>query len=96
MALGQCPRANAPDCPYRSQVGCESNKHHQYWPRRDYKTSLEKEFRELPENKEQICKWLHQLIHENSEPPEKPNVQDMIRAIAQSAIQGGQEHDKAA
>lgn len=58
-----------------------SDVHHEYYPSSAYKTKLEKEFRELPINKEQICRCLHNAIHALEEPPKKPSVQEMRQAI---------------
>lgn len=88
--LGECPRASREreGCPFmNSPEGCKSNTHHLFWPRRIYKTALEREFRELPENKVQMCKWEHLDLHEFTFPPQKPNHRDMIKAIMESTTQ---------
>jgi hypothetical protein len=85
--LGVCPRENTPGCPYMERGGCASNEHHRLWPRRRYKSQLEKQFRDLPENKEQLCRWEHDLLHEFELPPEKPSLETMLVALSQLAIQ---------
>jgi hypothetical protein len=101
-----CPSPRS-DCPYYDRRprgplkgkqfhGCFSDTDHHYWPENQYTTRLEKEFRNLPENKEQICRDLHDERHEFEHPPKKPSVEDMIRAIAQSALEGGQSEEQAA
>lgn len=58
-----------------------SDVHHGYHPASSYKTKLEKEFRELPINKERICRCIHNAIHALDPPPEKPSVQEMREVI---------------
>jgi hypothetical protein len=47
-------------------------RHHKYWPRSDYKTTLEKKFRNLPENIQLVTADAHTRIHKQS-PPKKPS-----------------------
>lgn len=81
---GECRLENAA-CPFYPE-DCHSNTDHLFWPRHDYKASVERKFRNLPENKRQICAFAHVLRHVNEAPPEKPSRDEMIAAIAQSAI----------
>lgn len=70
------------DCKYQnSKHGCRQNIHHIYWPAADYKTDIEKEFRELPENKVALCMQEHDEIHRTELPPEKPDRETMLLAI---------------
>jgi hypothetical protein len=55
--------------------------HHLAYPRRDYKTAVEKRWRELPERKVEICRWLHQNIHASGYLPAKPDREDMLTDI---------------
>lgn len=85
--IGECPSPNREGCPlYDKGRKCRSNTHHLYWPANKYNSPLEKEFRELEENKEQVCIWEHSLIHEEEYPPKKPRTEVMIQAIARAAI----------
>lgn len=61
--------------------GCYSDSHHVLYPANRYQTPLEKAYRDLPENKEQVCAWTHQLIHEQLPPPKKPSLRRMIAAL---------------
>jgi len=81
---GECHLEN-PACPFYPD-DCASNTHHTAWPRRDYKNSVERRFRNLPENKHQVCAFAHVLIHVNEAPPDKPTREVMLQAIAASAI----------
>ncbi len=80
MVRGECPRENV-DCPLYFE-GCFTDLHHLYFPRRDYKTNVEKQFRNLPENKEQLCRAEHNERHATEPPPLKPSRDEMLGAIA--------------
>ncbi len=82
--IGVCPESNQ-DCPYFEE-GCYSDVHHEYFPRRNYRTKIEKQFRELPANKEQLCRLAHDILHLTERPPIKPDRDVMITAIGQSAL----------
>lgn len=70
------------DCPVRQFArGCFEDVHHEYYPRSDYVTKLEKEFRELPDNKTKMCRAQHNERHATEQPPEKPSVEDMRYAV---------------
>lgn len=70
-------------CPLsQTKRGCFRDTHHLYFPRFLYTTELEKEFRELPENKVELCRREHNEIHATTEPPEKPSRQQMLAAVA--------------
>lgn len=92
-----CPTPRE-DCPFfnmkpkrslkkQTTNGCHSDDHHLYYPARDYTTPLEKEFRQLPENRQQTCRWEHELIHLEDPAPRKPKAEQMIQALSQIAIQ---------
>ena len=57
------------------------NRHHVWWPRKDYKSEVEKKFRNLPCNILWIDEMAHRLLHIYTEPPRKPKVSDMWQAI---------------
>lgn len=81
MARRPCPNPEEA-CPYFTDRGsCFSDNHHLYWPRVDYRRGLEREFRELPENKQQLCRWEHDEIHATQEPPAKPSLEIIRRAL---------------
>lgn len=101
-----CP-APSEDCPYfwrkprgplkkQQSHGCSSDEHHLMWPKRNYQSPLERQFRELPENKEQTCRWEHDEIHQFDHPPKKPTAEAMISAIARAALEEGLSHEQAA
>jgi hypothetical protein len=76
-----CPNAS-PECKYfKSKHGCRTNIDHYYWPARDYTTPIEKEFRELPENKDEKCMAEHDERHRTERPPQKPSRDEMLLAI---------------
>lgn len=81
MARGSCEN-NYPECPYRRHY---SDSHHEYWPRNLYLTKVERTFRNLPENKQQLCRYEHDLAHQE-EPPVKPSREEMLGAIAVSNV----------
>lgn len=72
-----------PDCPYERHY---SDVHHDFYPGSDYKTVVERTFRELPENKQQLCRYEHDLLHLTEQPPEKPSRAEMIDAISESDV----------
>lgn len=87
---GECPTPR-PECPYHNRPGgCFSDTHHLYYPGVDYSGIIDEEFRELPENKEQICRWEHD-IKQVETPPEKPNRRYMLGRIA-TALAAGEIH----
>lgn len=78
-----CPESNS-DCPYFTD-GCYSDLHHQYWPSPDYTGTIANKFRELPENKQQLCRREHDQVHEGS-PPAKPSLEVMEHTIVTSGV----------
>ena len=77
MAIGECPNPQ-PDCKYAPS--CYGDSHHEVWPRRDYKTGVEKRYRRLGVNIVQLCRSEHEEIHAGP-PPEKPSRDEMLQAI---------------
>lgn len=74
----ECPFAND-GCRYAPD--CYADTDHYYWPGYDYKTRVERDFRELPENKDQLCRDLHDQRHATEEPPDKPTRDFMVQAL---------------
>lgn len=88
MARGECPTPR-PECPYAERRGgCFSDEHHLYFPASDYCDIMGSEFRELPENKEQICRWDHDERHATELPPERPPRAQMLGALATAVAEG--------
>jgi hypothetical protein len=76
-----CP-FETPDCKYFNlSSGCFSDIHHLYFPRREYRSPTEKRFRELSENKVQLCRQDHDDLHAVTDIPEKPDLEIMRQAI---------------
>lgn len=85
---GECPNPR-PDCPYAElKGGCFSDEHHLFFPRVDYRGIIASEFRNLPENKEDICRWDHDEIHATTEPPERPSREYMLGALVTALADG--------
>lgn len=84
---GECPLTPSEkrSCRQRKPY---SDTHHTYYPRNIYNTAIEKAFRELPDNKEQLCRCEHSDIHATELPPEKPSVSEMRAALGNAAIEG--------
>lgn len=77
-----CPARDTPACPIFAQEGeCYEDKHHKYWPAPEYRSKIEKEFRQLEINKLTICRWLHNTIHAVALPPEHPTAAEMKKVI---------------
>lgn len=69
-------------CELFRKIGkCFMDVHHLCHPRKDYKKPVEREFRNLEENKVYTCRNLHQIEHSVFEPPEKPDLEIMRLAI---------------
>lgn len=76
----ECPPN--PDCPFfNSDRGCEQDKHHLWYPKREYKTGLEKRFRNLSCNVINMCMYQHQQLHLTEQPPVKPDIEVMRKVI---------------
>lgn len=87
-----CPHANQA-CPYwdrptpeqlepAQEHGCFSDTHHNYFPENRYVSKLDKQFRDLQDNTEQLCRDDHEYLHETTLPPKKPTPLEMVAAIA--------------
>lgn len=88
MSRGECPNPR-PECPYAElQGGCFSDEHHLFYPRVDYRDIIGSEFRELPENKEQICRWDHDERHATEPIPDRPSREEMLGAIVTAMANG--------
>lgn len=72
-----------PDCKYfNSPTGCFTDTHEIYYPRRDYKTAIEKQFRKLGCNVVKICRRVHDEIHaQNPNGVPKPSREEMLQTI---------------
>ena len=68
------------ECPIHGADGCTSfNTHHLWWPRKSYKSKLERLFRGM--HTVRICVEWHKHIHATTPPPRKPNAREMRQAI---------------
>jgi hypothetical protein len=68
-------------CPYVDAGTCHLSEHHEYYPANEYKSELEKAFRTLPMNIVELRRCDHDDVHRTQEPPEKPRVEEMAKAI---------------
>lgn len=75
-----CPTPDS-SCPLKK---CFGDVHHEYYPSSQYRRPIEKEFRNLPENKEFICRAVHNEIHATQQAPDKPTLDFMREAIRRS------------
>lgn len=83
MARGECPTPR-PECPYvNREGGCFSDLDH-IVPQRLGRTALAAIYINLPSNKQQLCRWLHeQKTAEGDEPLPPKEVMFMEVAAAQ-------------
>ena len=81
-----CPEQQ-PGCPY-FETGCYSDQHHLVWPSNEYTAPLEQVYRELPENKVQLCRFQHDLEHQ-LDPPIKPSAEVMRQAVETAVAVSG-------
>ena len=65
-------------CPLKKPF---TDRHHLFYPRSAYRTPIEKAFRDLPENKVDICRCLHNYLHRTEPIPKKPSREEMLEAI---------------
>lgn len=71
------------ECKYRdTERGCYSDIDHYYYPRRNYRDSVSKAFRELAVNKTLTCRQLHDERHASEPVPKKPSRNEMLIALA--------------
>lgn len=79
MSTGACSPEQRADCPLLQCVG--TDKHHTEYPANAYRTKVEKTFRNLPFNKLQIPRCVHNAIHASGYVPEKPTRDEMLSEI---------------
>lgn len=72
-------------CPYYS-TGCFEDTHHVFYPSGDYITPVERLFRNIPENKVEICRREHEDVHATEQPPLKPSYDVMEHAVIASGV----------
>lgn len=63
---------------------CYEDTHHLYWPRRRYTSSVERQFRQLPENQAELCRNVHSELHATEQPPKKPSRAAMLAVIGEA------------
>ncbi len=61
--------------------------HHLYWPKREYRSDLERRFRTLPWNKVEMPATAHELLHRLTAPPRKPSVEEMLTVVESYELQ---------
>lgn len=82
MTRGECTPEQIAECPLYVHF---TDTHHLYHPASNYRTKIEKKYRELPSHKVQLCRNEHNEIHATQEAPTKPDRNEMLRAIASQA-----------
>ena len=85
MEKRPCQNRNSEDCPVFQVKGyCFEDVHHLYYPKSNYQSGFAQKFRELPENKVEICRAEHNEIHATERPPYRPPMDFIKNAIARS------------
>lgn len=69
------------ECKYRDTTGCYIDEHHLFWPRRKYRDKTSRDFKNLPDNKVDLCRQVHDDIHATEQPPKKPSRNEMLGAL---------------
>jgi hypothetical protein len=67
---------------FSREGACYSDLHHTQFPARRFSTGIAKVFRELPENKVQLPRCVHDELHATTDPPAVPERVFMLQAIA--------------
>jgi hypothetical protein len=67
-------------CPHCGDAACYRDRHHEYWPRRDYKRPLERKFRGMFIKRMWRCQ--HNELHATTAPPPKPSRKYMQQVVA--------------
>jgi hypothetical protein len=80
---GECTPEQKERCPLSQHY---SDTHHTKYPASAYRQPVERAFRNLPENLEQMCRYEHNELHANEEPPEKPSIQFMAEAVLRAEV----------
>ena len=68
-------------CRYREEDECFEDIHHEAYPKSEYRTALEKKFRNHVMNKVLTCRALHDDEHAQQLPPKKGTPQEMRRLM---------------
>lgn len=77
---GLCTAEQKAACPLMQ--GCVgSDVHHLAYPANQYRSRVEKQWRELEFNKEQLPRCVHNSIHASGYLPEKPERETMLHEI---------------
>lgn len=79
MSRGLCTPEQIASCPLKKHY---SDSHHLYFYASDYKSPVESAFRNLEQNKVQLCRYEHNELHANQAPPEKPDRLRMLAILA--------------
>lgn len=96
MTIRPCPKPS-PDCPYfdrkapsplrgKQEHGCFEDKDH-IVPQRLGTTALAKAYIDLPENKQQMCRWEHEKKTARGDEP-LPSEEYMFNRVADAAMRG--------
>lgn len=87
--MEQFPCVNKADCRYAgTNQGCVESVHHIFFPSTDYKDALSHAFRNLDQNKELMCRQLHDIVHRVEQPPIKPDRETMLEAVTTAVDEG--------
>lgn len=81
--MERCPDPR-PDCFYADTALCGLSRHHRFWPRDDYRTKLERAFRNHPGNIDLLPNCQHRELHLTTKPPEKPPGSQMAAFLLRS------------
>jgi hypothetical protein len=85
MARRPCPNPSE-DCKYfNTPDGCFADLHHPDFPKKEYRTPLEKRYRIA--RAFHLCRLLHDVVHLGPQ-PEKPTVMEMREFMGRLALEG--------
>lgn len=80
-----CQNPNNENCPVFQVKGyCFEDVHHLYYPKSSYSNGFAQKFRELDENKVEICRDEHNEIHATERSPYRPSMNFIKEAIRKS------------
>lgn len=65
---------------------CYEDTHHLYYHKKRYRSKIERQFRQLPENQVELCRAVHDERHATEQIPPKPSRDEMLQVIGKAGL----------